>query len=101
MEAIDLSIYREDGNHEWFYEELRRIGEKRMNTMRDWLFRKAQTMPCGSTFNLIENCTDKQNLRLMVRVCCEIIITNRLESDSKHYFEFADSNYNIFRKVAI
>ena len=97
----DLSCFREDGSKEWYNEELARIGEQRMREMYNSMYRLAAKMPCGSSINLLNVCKNPENLRLAVKICCEIIDTYRHGKTQKCVFEFADSDYTIFRKVAI
>lgn len=101
METVDLSQYREDGSIEWYYEEKDRIGEERMYKLREYMYAKAAQMRCGTSINLLEFCTDKANLRLLVKICCDIIISYSANERSNVFFEFADSTYNIFRKKSL
>lgn len=99
--VIDLSRFREDGSTGWYYEEQARIGEQRMQELYNRLYRLAEKMQCGTSINLLEACKNPENLRLAVKICCEIIDTYRYGIMQKVYFEFADSSYTVFRKMTI
>ncbi len=74
----DLSLYREDGSIEWYAEEVARVGENRLRAMYCYLYRLAASLHIGECIDILKICSDEQNHRIAVKVCCEIINTYRL-----------------------
>lgn len=96
---IDLSIYAEDGTTNWYRWEVARLGEDRVREMYNALYKRAADMPVGTAIDIMELCKDQKNLRLAVKICCEIIDTYR--KCKRFYFAFVDNTYRIFKKYRV
>lgn len=70
---IDLSKFRDDGNREWYNEELKRVGEKRLETMYNVLYELAYNLEVGEWIDLVRICRNPENYRIIVKIGCEII----------------------------
>lgn len=83
--SINLSVFRDDGSTFWFEEEKKRVGESRLRMMQSYLYKLADMLQVNDEIDIVRICRDKQNYRIAVKTCCEIVRTyeqgwhNRME----------------------
>ena len=71
-ESVDLSIYKDNGDDNWYMEEQERVGIDRLRKQYAYLYNLADHLRRGESIDLIKICSDPQNRRIAVKICCEI-----------------------------